>query len=772
MQKASNISQLGDKKTLLIVESPAKCKTIAGYLPKNFEVIATYGHIKSLKKSNGSVVPEDDFNMVWEYNNPARMSEIIKKAKNIDKQNGKIILCPDPDREGAAIAHHLYTEIRPEVKCTIDRAVFNEISKAKIVEAILSPAGIDHHKVDSYFARVAIDYLMGYTLSPFLWKKLKNCKSAGRVQSAVMRAIIDRQTEILEFIPKPYWTLSSLFKIEDYEYVAELYQWMKKPLEKFMWTEETVKEAKEKLAKDSYQIINIEKKESKRAPNAPFTTSTMQQEAASRYGWSPSKTSSVAQNLYEGVSINGEQMGLVTYIRTDSTRIAEDALADCKKVIISRYGDKYAETKRYTTKSKAAQDGHEAIRPVNFNILPWDLDIPSDQKALYELIWRRTVASQMSSAVYNITNIFIAGHHAEWKIHGREQIFKGFLEVYKIEEPEECISLNIDQKSKVELFKIDINSHSTQPKPQYTEASLIKHMDEVGIGRPSTYAYTLKILEEREYVRKENKKIIPTKKGWIVNGFLDEYCKEYIKDNFTASVEDQLDLIAEGKKQWKEFAAQFWEIFSKIILPINEVESKSIFDIISNKYANYFFGSKDRSCPKCTDGKKILRMLTNGEFIGCSRYPECDWQENDTKSGELIGQDPETGSNVLLKKGQHGPYLHWSNENKNISIPINLLASINMDLAIKLKKLPLLIGKHPGTNHDIHLQIGRYGPYLKYNGTFIAFPGKELDNVSLDKAISIIEAKNNKTKALSDKMSKSSIKTPLKRKVQKDKQNK
>lgn len=726
-----------NKKVLLIVESPAKCKTISGYLPKNFEVIATYGHIKSLKKSSGSVLPEKNFKMLWEVSNAARVKEILGKAESISKQDGMIILATDPDREGEAISYHVYSSIKAKVSCVIKRALFNEISKKKIIESINNLTELDQAKIDSYLARIAVDYLIGFNLSPILWKKLKGCKSAGRVQSAVMRAIIERETEIIKFKPQKYWTLSGIFTIDNANYNAELHNWMGKSLQKFMWTSETIKEALERSKNDTFTIAGIEKKELTKAPYPPFTTSTMQQEAASRYGWSPSKTSSVAQALYEGVSVKGKNIGLVTYIRTDSVRIAEDALNECKFVVVQTYGEKYSELKRYSNKSKTSQDSHEAIRPTNFNLLPWELEIDADQKALYELIWRRATASQMSSAMYEVTNIFLQGKDSLWKVHGRIQVFDGFLRVYKQEESKDQILLqSISKSSVIKLVEAKINEHTTQPKPQYTEASLVKHMDEVGIGRPSTYAYTLKTLEAREYIKRENKKIVPTKKGWAVNGFLDEYCPEYIRDNFTANVESELDSIASGEKSWIEFASEFWLEFSKVINQVNLVDAKIAFEVISNKYSYYFFG-EESICPKCGDGRKMLCMLASGEFISCSNYPKCDWREGDNDH-IIIGQDPETGNDILLKKGQHGLYLNWKDENKNIAIPEKLLESIDLESALKLKKMPLTIGLHPVTTEEIKLNIGRYGLYISHGKTYASCPLSLLNGISLENALNIL----------------------------------
>lgn len=727
-------------KTLLIVESPAKCKTISGYLPKNFEVIATYGHIKSLKKDDGSVLPDEGFRMIWEANNEKRIKDIIAKAKEVNKQNGTIILATDPDREGEAIGYHVYSTIAPNISCKVKRVLFNEISKHKILEALANPLEINQAKVDSYFARIALDYLIGFNLSPILWKKLKGCKSAGRVQSAVMRAIIERETEILQFKPQKYWTITSVLNISDQNYEAELYSWMQKPLEKFMWTAESAKQAAETLKSDSYKISNIEKKEIKKNPYAPFTTSTMQQEAASRYGWAPSKTSSVAQNLYEGVSINGQNIGLVTYIRTDSVRIADDALASCEKMVEKKYGKKFVEVRKYANKSKTAQDGHEAIRPTDFNLFPWDLNIDREQQMLYDLVWRRAVGSQMSSAIYNVTNVFIDGKNGSWKVHGREQIFKGFLEVYQQDEAQDALLGPIEKTSPVKMSSIKVNDHSTQPKPQYTESSLVKHMDEVSIGRPSTYAYTLKILETREYIKKENKKIVPTTKGWIVNGFLDENCKQYIQDTFTADVEDQLDLIAEGKREWTNFASAFWSEFSTAIAPMNDLDARNVLEAISSKYDYYFFGpeDKDKQCPNCTAGKKALRILPTMEFISCSNYPACTWK-NIESLDVPIGIDPNTNDEILLKTGKHGPYFHWTNEKKNVSVPKQFLDRASLELAMQLRKMPIVLGAHPQTGQDIKLNIGMYGTYVMHNGKNVPYPLKDLEMASLQRAIELID---------------------------------
>jgi DNA topoisomerase I len=743
---------------LIIVESPTKCKTIAEYLKSdksNTYVLASYGHIRKLPAKNGSVLPGENFKMIWE-NNPNSskyIANIIERAKFIQKNNGTILLATDPDREGEAIAWHIAEVLKENnIKCNTKRIVFQEITKSKILEAMKNPTEIGHNKVHSYFARLGLDYLVGFSVSPILWTKIKGCRSAGRVQSAALRAIVDRELEIIRFNSQKYWSLSAMFGIKNKDYKAELVEWEKKPVTKFMWNAESVNEAKIKLEKDKYHIDSIEHKKHSRSPYAPFTTSTMQQEASSKLGWKPSKTAKVAQQLYEGIKINGTTVGLITYMRTDSIRMSDEAVKECLGFIESNYGKDYKAMRQYENKSKNAQDAHEAIRPTQFSRNPASIidALDEDMYKLYNLIWRRATASQMSDAEYNITNIFIGGENGKWKIHGRECKFEGFLAVYPEDTNDSQVLDSIAKDNGTDCREVTANEHATQPKGRFTEAGLIKHLDEAGIGRPSTYASIIQTLEDRDYISKDNKKIFPIAKGWIVTGFLDECCPEYIQDEFTARVEEELDQIATGNAGWTDVLNSFWNKFTDILRIMKESNPQEMLAKISNKYTDYFFGREEDpvNCPKCKTGKKKLCLMKDGEFLGCSNHPNCDWKQGLTqKESKILGIDAESGEEILIKDGPYGSYLNWSQAGKNVSITPAIANNINLDLAMQLKKLPVILGKHPYTGKEIKMNMGRYGPYLFYDAIYVSCKVQNLSDMTLERALELIGASKKKPKS-------------------------
>ena len=742
--------------TLVIVESPTKAKTMSGYFQNNFIVLASCGHVRRLPRKNGSVLPQQDFKMIWEDNPNTQkyIDKIIEAAKEVDKSKGEIILATDPDREGESIGNHIATILREKgISCQIKRIIFQEITKSKILEAIRNPSEINKNKVDSYFARLSLDYLVGFTVSPLLWTKLKSCRSAGRVQSAVLRAIIERELEIIRFKAEKYWTLAALFEINKFKYSAQLCEWKKKPLEKFMWTEESVKEAKQILEKDPYRISSIETKKQTRSPAPPFITSTLQQEAAKVLGWSSSKTMRTAQRLYEGVSLGKESTGLITYMRTDSTRISDDSQKQCIQVIKSNFGDEYASPRKFANKSAAAQDAHEAIRPTNFSLTPESLKTSLDQDMLrlYDLVWRRAMMCQMSDAEYLVTNIFIEGENGKWKIHGRKCQFDGFTKLLYEKEEDVQELKNISDKDQTKCEEVKIEEHLTQPKGRFSESSLIKHMDEVGIGRPSTYASIIDTLENREYIDRQNKKILPLPKGWIVTGFLDDHLNKYIKDDFTAKMEEDLDKVNLGEVNWKDMIGEFWQSFEPQIEKIKTGESKEIISDISKKYYDYFVGQEAPECPNCGEGKKTLCIFKSSEFLGCSRYPACDWRRGlNQKETKGIGVDPVTNEEIMLKDGKYGKYLSWPESKKNIAVPEQMLKKMDLETALKLKSLPIILGTHPFTKKEIKLNIGRYGLYLEYNGIYVSCKSIGITEMTLEKALDLLGASRKLKKAESD----------------------
>ena len=738
--------------TLVIVESPTKAKTMLGYFPSNVAVLASCGHVRRLPRRNGSVLPEKDFQMIWEENPSTHkyMEKIIEVAKEIDKNKGEIILATDPDREGESIANHIATILREKkITSRIKRIIFQEITKSKILEAIKNPIDIDQNKVNSYFGRLSLDYLVGFNVSPLLWTKLKSCKSAGRVQSAVLRSIIEREIEILRFKSEKYWTLSSIFNIDNSEYVAQLVEWQKKPLEKFMWNKNSVEKAKDVLQEDVYKIANIETKKQNRSPHPPFITSTLQQEAARILGWNSSKTMKTAQKLYEGLTIDKESTGLITYMRTDSTRISDASVKQCIEVINKTFGKEYVSPRKFTNKSPNTQDAHEAIRPTNFDLAPEKLNslIDQDMSKLYNLIWRRAMMSQMSDAQYLITNVFIEGANGKWKIHGRKCEFDGFTILLQ-EKEEEVQELKDLSGKHPDCKEVKVEEHLTQPKGRFSESSIIKHMDETGIGRPSTYSSIIDTLENREYIARESKRIMPLVKGWIVIGFLDDYLNEYIKDDFTAKMEENLDKVSSGEVNWKDMISTFWNKLNPLIESIKEVQSKKIISDISKKYEDYFIGQETPECPECGKGTKMLCIFKDGEFLGCSKYPTCNWKQGiNQKESKAIGNDPNTKEEILIKDGRYGKYLCWPESKKNIAVSEQMLKKMDLETALKLKSLPILLGVHPFTGKEIKMSIGRYGLYLQYDLIYVSCKSIPIKEMTLERALELLGASKKVKKA-------------------------
>lgn len=738
--------------TLVIVESPTKAKTMSGYFPSNITVLASCGHVRRLPRKNGSVMPDKDFKMIWEENPNTQkyMDKIIDAAKEVNRTGGEIILATDPDREGESIANHIATILREKkINCSVKRIVFQEITKSKILDAIKNPTNIDENKVNSYFGRLSLDYLVGFNVSPILWTKLKSCKSAGRVQSAVLRSIIERELEIIRFKAEKYWTLASIFEVDKSKYLAQLVEWQQKPLEKFMWTAESVQEAKKVLEKDEYTIAKIETKKQNRSPSAPFITSTLQQESARILGWNSSKTMRTAQKLYEGVSIGNETTGLITYMRTDSTRMSDESVKQCLGVITGMFGKEYVSPRKFANKSPNSQDAHEAIRPTNFSLTPDKLlnSLDQDMMKLYNLIWRKAMMSQMADAQYLITNVFIEGKHGKWKIHGRKCEFDGFTVLLQ-EKEEEIQELKDLASKKPDCKEVKIEEHLTQPKGRFSESSIIKYMDETGIGRPSTYASIIDTLENREYIMRNNKKIMPLPKGWIVTGFLDDYLNEYIKDEFTAKMEEDLDKVSSGEVNWKDMIRNFWNKINPVLESLKNLESKKIIGDISKKYEDYFIGEETPECPECKEGRKSLCIFKNSEFLGCSRYPDCNWRRGlNQQESQIIGVDPDTNEGIILKDGKYGKYLCWPESKKNIAVSEQVLKKIDLETALKLKSLPMSLGFHPFTNKEIKMNIGRYGLYLEYNSIYVSCKSIPIKEMNLQKALELLGASKKLKKA-------------------------
>ena len=764
---------------LVIVESPAKAKTINKYLGEDYIVLASYGHVRDLPSKNGSVDTENNFKMTWEIDPGSKKP--LKEIYDAAKDAKKIILATDPDREGEAIAWHV-KNILDDKKLLkdkkVERVVFNEITKKAVKNGIDNPREINTELVDAYMARRALDYLVGFNISPILWTKLPGSKSAGRVQSVALKLIVERENEIELFKPQEYWSIQSLFKNKDTKDLnSKIILFKSEKVDKFYFkNEEQTKSAVDEIKKHDYQITQIEKKPYKRNPYAPFTTSTMQQEASKKLGFGASRTMQVAQRLYQGFEIDGETVGLITYMRTDGTQISNEALETCRNYISQKLGKDYLpdQPRNYSgKKAKNAQEAHEAIRPTDINRDPSSLKsiLDRDQMRLYELIWNRTVSSQMESAEFERTSIDICNKDKSiiFRANGSIQKFDGYLKLYQEtkeedekkedNEDDENILPDVNNGDALIINKILDEQHFTNPPPRYSEASLVKKLEELGIGRPSTYASIISVLSTRNYVELINKKFIPTDRGKLITAFLDKLFNKYVDYNFTANLEDNLDEITSGKIKWIDVLSQFWEQFNINVNEVKELRTRAILDMLNESLADIIFdkdesGSVERKC-QC-GGELSLKVGRFGAFIGCANYPECKFtrplskikaaQETFMSEPKEIGETDD-GKKITLKKGRFGPYLQVGNEEKemkNFSIPKGILPDeVDIEKAKFLSGLPKVIGKYPDNNEDITLNNGRFGPYVKCSNKSATLESPEdIFSIGLNKAITLIaEAK-------------------------------
>ena len=630
---------------LVLVELPAKAKTINKYLGKGYEVLASFGHVRDLPAKSGSVDPDHDFRMLWEIDPKAqkRLNDIARAVKDADK----LILATDPDREGEAISWHVLQFLKEKKALkgqTVERVVFNAITKQSVTEAMAHPRAIDQALVDAYLARRALDYLVGFTLSPVLWRKLPGARSAGRVQSVALRLVCDRELEIEKFVSQEYWSLVATLATPRQEtFEARLVGADGKKLQRLdIGSGAEAADFKQALETALFTVASVEAKPVKRHPYAPFTTSTLQQEASRKLGFAPAHTMRVAQRLYEGVDIGGETVGLITYMRTDGVQIAEEAIPAVRGVIESDYGREYLppSPRRYETKAKNAQEAHEAIRPTDLSRRPRDTKsfLDADQAKLYELIWLRTVASQMESAELERTTVDIeakvASRLLELRATGTVVKFDGFLTLYqegRDEDPEDEESRRLPQMSageRLEKRSIAADQHFTEPPPRYSEASLVKRMEELGIGRPSTYASILQVLKDRKYVRLDKRRLFPEDRGRIVVAFLESFFAKYVEYDFTAGLEEQLDLISNSEVAWRDVLRDFWRDFIGAIDETKDLKISAVIDALDALLAPHLFppredGSDPRVCPTCSNGRLSLKLSKFGAFIGCSNYPEC-----------------------------------------------------------------------------------------------------------------------------------------------------
>jgi len=754
---------------LVVVESPAKAKTINKYLGKDYEVLASYGHVRDLPAKDGSVLPDEDFAMSWEVDAASRkrLNDIGNALKDADE----LILATDPDREGEAISWHVLDVLRQKklVKDKpVSRVVFNAITKAAITEAMKHPRDIDAPLVDAYLARRALDYLVGFTLSPILWRKLPGSRSAGRVQSVALRIVCDREIEIERFKPVEYWSVAARLIEKDKAFDARLYSVDGKVTDKLdIHSGQEAGQLKAAIEAGRFEVRSVDKKPTRRNPYAPFTTSSLQQDASSRLGFSPSRTMQLAQRLYED--------GVITYMRTDGIDMAPEAVASARDAIEKEFGSAYLPpTPRiYQNKAKNAQEAHEAIRPTDMFRHP-DTVGDADQRKLYGLIWRRTLASQMRPAEIERTTADIAvnapGRDITLRAVGSVVTFAGFLAVYGVAAKEDRDADDEDEDSRElpplavgDTPKLDealIEQHFTQPPPRYTEASLIKKMEELGIGRPSTYAATISVLQDRNYVRLEKRALVPEDRGRIVTAFLENFFKKLVEYGFTAGLEEKLDEISAGDLLWKDVLRDFWQDFTKQTDEIKELRVSDVLDALNESLKDHIFpakadGSDPRRCPNCGTGQLSLKLGKFGAFIGCSNYPECRYtmQLSDAATGAaeavpgdgILGVDEQTGLNVLLKSGRFGPYVQLGDgdEPKRSSLPKGWTPeSLTLERALQLLALPRAVGLHPETGKPISAGIGRYGPFVLHEGTYANLPDvEEVFTVGLNRAVDLLAQK-------------------------------
>jgi DNA topoisomerase I len=770
---------------VVIVESPAKAKTINKYLGSGYEVLASYGHVRDLPAKDGSVRPDEDFAMDWEVDpkSKKRLADIAAAVKRADR----VILATDPDREGEAISWHVLQVLNAKNALRgkrVERVVFNAVTRQAVQDAMSHPRAIDEPLVDAYLARRALDYLVGFTLSPVLWRKLPGARSAGRVQSVALRLVCDREAEIERFRPQEYWSVVATLRTPRNElFSARLTLLDGKKLDRLsIGAGGEASTAKRRLENSVFTVVSVESKPQRRNPPPPFITSTLQQEAQRKLGFDASHTMRLAQRLYEGVDVGGETVGLITYMRTDGFDIAPEALSATRRVIEREYGARYMPDapRRYTSKVKNAQEAHEAIRPTDLGRLPADVArfLDSDQARLYELIWKRMVASQMASAELERTTVEITARSSEGeaglRATGTVIRFDGFLTLYQEgrddEDDEEGGRLpHMASGERLEREKIDATQHFTEPPPRYTEASLIKKMEELGIGRPSTYAATMETLRKREYVRLDRKRLVPEDKGRIVTAFLEDFFKRYVEFDFTADLEEKLDKISAGELSWKDVLRDFWRDFAVNIAEASEVSRSEVIEALNELLADHLFpqradGGDPRECPACKAGKLSLKLGKFGAFVGCSNYPECRYTRqlgangddaaaaaaSVSPEGTVLGEDPDSGLQVMLRNGRFGPYLQLGPDGekggekpKRASIPKGwVIDQIDLEAALKLLALPREIGIHPETGKPITAGIGRYGPFVENAGKYANLDSvDEVFTVGANRAISLLAEK-------------------------------
>ena len=758
---------------LVVVESPAKAKTINKYLGPDFTVLASYGHVRDLPSKDGSVLPDDDFAMSWEVDARAskRMSEIAEAAKKADR----VILATDPDREGEAISWHvleILTKKKALKDTAVERVTFNAITKGAVLEAMANPRQLDMELVEAYLARRALDYLVGFTLSPVLWRKLPGARSAGRVQSVALRIVVDRELEIEAFRPQEYWSVEADLAADSPPFTTRLVKHAGKRVQRLDITSEAMAEAaRDAIKAGSFTIKSIEKKPVKRSPSPPFTTSTLQQEAARKLGFTAQRTMQAAQKLYEGVDDTG---GLITYMRTDGLSVSPEGIAQAREVIADRFGPAYVpeQPRYYKTKAKNAQEAHEAIRPTNLTRHPDSLRLEGDLSRLYELIWKRMIASQMESARLDRTTVDVETPDGQTGLRATGQVvaFDGFIAVYeegRDDKPKDGVddeddttrlpALKEGAVAKVEAIRTD--QHFTEPPPRFSEATLVKKLEELGIGRPSTYASILTTLRDREYVRMDKNRFIPEDNGRLVTAFLEQFFTRWVEYDFTAALETRLDEVSAGDLDWKVVLRDFW---SQLKPATDAVTARQgVIDELDTAIGPFLFpdkgdGTDARLCPLCKSGRLHLKasFKMKSSFIGCSNYPECRYTRGfgaatgvEDGGDRDLGVDPVTGAPVALKIGRFGPYVETTvpgeEKPKRSSLPKGWSpATLALEQALRLLALPREVGIHPEDGKPISAGLGRYGPFVLHAGTYANVADiDEVFDIGLNRAVVLLAEK-------------------------------
>ncbi|MDR3514577.1 MAG: type I DNA topoisomerase [Azospirillaceae bacterium] len=808
---------------VVIVESPAKAKTINKYLGDDYTVIASYGHVRDLPAKDGSVRPDEDFAMSWELGDRSKrhideIAQAIRGAKHV-------FLATDPDREGEAIAWHVQEVLRDRKLLNavdVRRVTFNEITKGAVLDAMRNPRELNRELIDAYLARRALDYLVGFTLSPVLWRKLPGSRSAGRVQSVALRLVCERESEIETFKPQEYWSIEVTFVTPaGVPFTARLIELDGKKLGKFALGEQGAAEATAaRVRAQSFAVASVDRRQARRNPWPPFTTSTLQQEASRKLGFGATRTMRTAQKLYEGCDIGGETVGLITYMRTDGVQLSQEAIGAVRSLIAGTYGNAYLpdSQRHYKTTTKNAQEAHEAIRPTDLFRRPEDVAryLESDELRLYDLVWKRTVASQMASAVLDQVAVDIAspGQEIILRATGSIVTFEGFLKVYQESRDDQPDAQGPDTDSDDDKERrlpalavhdalgtnaVKPNQHFTQPQPRYTEASLVKKLEELGIGRPSTYASTLQVLQDRSYVRLDKKRFVPEDRGRLVTSFLASFFERYVEYGFTAALETKLDDVSDGRLDWKTMLRDFWGDFSTAVDGTRELTITQVIDALDAELGPHFFPSTEgrdlRVCPQCAKGRLGLKLSRTGAFIGCSNYPECRYTRplavpgEDGADGGLadgpreLGPDPDTGLPVSVRRGPYGAYIQLGplpgseeppeakpeakpakgkskdKDNKppkpkRVSVPRGLaIVDLDLDTALRLLALPRDVGTHPETQEAITAGIGRFGPYLKHGTVYKSLAADDdVLTIGLNRAVVLLAEAKGKAAAAPGKV--------------------